>query len=262
MEHSGSDVLRLRFLDAMFPQGERYFIIGSRHPAAAVFDQWPRSSELHRVGNPSLRDAVEHWLLCMETAREDILRLENVVVVDDALMHDHAQSAMQWISSWLGVQLLPFEPLVVAARSRWHNKYYALPEKDRTAVIDEFEQRVAAFGYSLRNLTLSPSLHAAREHSGIELPTEAQAEAAEKATAQNVIVGSGADALISHDDALEAAQMALDKAQLDDIDVASNVASAIASAMGSSDGSSSVQQRADVVSWKARVLFYPGDAQT
>lgn len=72
LEKTPANLLRSRFLQAMFPSS--YFVFVIRHPVAVALAQQKWSAT-------SLMSLIEHWLVCHETLREDAKHLKQYLVL-------------------------------------------------------------------------------------------------------------------------------------------------------------------------------------
>jgi len=148
LEKSPPNLVRLRFLQAMFP-GSRCLVI-LRHPLAVAYAtrKWSRTSI------PSL---LEHSIVCYERFRSDMDRLRHVAVVRYEDFVQDSQPTMDRITDWLGMPRIAIaheiRPEVNAKyfatyreeqaslRHRWRLSFSRMPEK--------FEPRANALGYSI-----------------------------------------------------------------------------------------------------------------
>ena len=157
IEKSPPNLLKMRFLQAMFP-GAR-FIVVLRHPAVNAFatQKWSWTG----VGR-----LVEHWLVCNEAMAEDLASLEHVTLIRYEDLIAEGDEELMRLHRFLGVEpmrygLEPRQGLNDAYLERWRRlgrlaRWRALerrlPESRRRSTIERrFEERVNRFGYSLRN---------------------------------------------------------------------------------------------------------------
>ena len=153
VEKSPPNMIRTRFLQAVFRPSPTYFIVILRHPLVVAYatKKW-RGHRRHGV-----RSLVEHWLAAHELFLEDAERLTNVRVVRyedmvaapgavlaklfaflDLAPHDgdwHAEPGLnrRYLKRWRRIPLGPLTRPVLPA-----------------GLDDSLEARVRRFGYSLR----------------------------------------------------------------------------------------------------------------
>jgi sulfotransferase family protein len=72
LEKSPPNLLRTRFLQAVFPPS--YFVVIMRHPIAVAYatQKWSRSS---------IESLVQHWMICHNIFEQDRIHLKNVLVL-------------------------------------------------------------------------------------------------------------------------------------------------------------------------------------
>ena len=156
IEKSPPNLLKMRFLQAMFP-GAR-FIVVLRHPVVNAF----ATRKWSWAGIGSL---IEHWLVCNETMVEDLSSLEHVTLMRYEDLIAEGDEELMRLHRFLGVEprrygLEPRRGLNEAYLARWHRfgrltrwrtLERRLPESRRRSTIERrFEERVNRFGYSLR----------------------------------------------------------------------------------------------------------------
>ena len=151
LEKSPPNLIWTRFLQSAFPNSS--FVIIERHPVAVSLatEKWSPT------GLPSL---VEHWLVAHETFEKDRPHLRRVMTVKYEKLISQPFATISTIYEFLG--LAP-HPTTFEATSEHNKKYFAqwraLAQDPQSSagiqqLIDKYETRVRAFGYSLRDLDL------------------------------------------------------------------------------------------------------------
>lgn len=148
IEKSPPNMLKSRFLQAMFPDAR--FIMVLRHPVAgALATQKWSGTRLHEL--------IRHWLVCNELMLADIPYLRHVTLLwyedfvcagDDELMRLHRFIGLDPRPG--GVE--PRKGLNDAYFERWNQMGRSLRKSlYRGLIARRFEARVNRFGYSLRD---------------------------------------------------------------------------------------------------------------
>ncbi len=149
MEKSPPNLIRTRFLQALFP--EACFIIVIRHPIAVAYatQKWSGTS----VGS-----LIEHWLACHERFEQDRPHLGRLHVLRYEDLVERPQAVLQGVFSFLGLQSLAGIPQVrpdvnAAYFEQWRG--YAdgsCPEhrSDARRIVLQYGSRVGEFGYDLK----------------------------------------------------------------------------------------------------------------
>jgi hypothetical protein len=146
LEKSPPNLIRTRFLQAMFPPS--YFIVLMRHPIAVAYatQKWSKSS---------LESLVRHWITCHEIFERDRIYLKNVLVLKyEAFVRDPAQTLAS-ICSFLNI---PYDLQVPNVSPEINQRYLAmwsgltLDARDRK-IVDRIQQRygktIASYGYRI-----------------------------------------------------------------------------------------------------------------
>lgn len=147
LEKSPPNLIRYRFLQAMFPGA--YFITVVRHPVAVAFatQKWSKT----RIGS-----LIEHWLKCHELWLEDskLIGRQYAFKYEDFVISP--QSILDTLFAFLELDPIPSERQVFNSNSKyfekwrdqqgnWRSRYFA------RALINRFDKRVSRFGYSLKD---------------------------------------------------------------------------------------------------------------
>ncbi len=148
VEKSPPNLVRTRFLQAMFPRAS--FLVVVRHPAAVAgaTQKWSHT--------PST-SLVHHWVACHTTLRADAPQLERVRVVRYEEMVADPDASLAAIYDWLGLApQASGEPVRadVNARyfARWRSRARLAGRLDRKLAARRYEGDVRSWGYSLRDL--------------------------------------------------------------------------------------------------------------
>jgi hypothetical protein len=162
LEKSPPNLIRTRFLQAMFP--DSYFVVLLRHPIPVTLATQPWGGDpVHRL--------VEHWLRAHELFVEDVPRLARVHVLRYEDLVADPDSTLGRVFAFLGLDdPSPGRPSAEGVnvdnfladrtlRTGVNDKYFAEWERRRRplarrlyyeAVAWRYERPVRAFGYSLR----------------------------------------------------------------------------------------------------------------
>jgi hypothetical protein len=158
LEKSPPNLLKTRFLQAMFP-GAR-FIMMLRHPVANALatQKWSRTS---------LDSLIEHWLLCYETLARDLPSLEHVTLLRYEDLVVDADDELERLQRFIGVEPLRSgvqfrQDLNASYFRRWRMLGYVrrrllptrlLPASLRRESLERrFEVRANRFGYTFGEL--------------------------------------------------------------------------------------------------------------
>jgi len=146
LEKSPPNLIRTRFLQALFPNAS--FIVLMRHPAAVAC----ATRKWSREGLPRL---LEHWLLCHEALEADRRHLHRVVTLRYEELVDAPEAALGRVWDFLGLTPVAIEAPV---RAGIDDAYLAEWERERRRPLagrklreaaKRLEPRVQRFGYSL-----------------------------------------------------------------------------------------------------------------
>lgn len=155
LEKSPANIIRTRFLQAMFPNS--YFIVLMRHPVAVSFatQKWYRR---YRVNWRGFARILEHWLVCHEMFRADQACLGKSFVLK---YEEFVTEPSRWVNEIYGFLGLSDHAISEKIISGVNNRYFAQWQKKRSGffsgimnrrIVERYEERVRAFGYSLTDL--------------------------------------------------------------------------------------------------------------
>jgi Sulfotransferase family len=145
VEKSPPNLLKLRFLQALFP--EAMFVVIMRHPIAVSFatQKWSETS---------LDSLIEHWLVCHEIFLEDAPRIRRLVLVRYEDFVADPAGVVGRIQERLG--LAPPGAAFKARTGinddyfkRWNARLKPWQRKQHSELADRYEDRTNRFGYSL-----------------------------------------------------------------------------------------------------------------
>lgn len=147
LEKSPPNLLRTRFLQALFPGSS--FVVIVRHPIAVTIptSRWRRTRRYHRL--------LEHWLRCHELFTADRDELERVHVVRYEELVREPVAVLRGIFEFLGLEPIPpSEPVEAGANERYFREWRALKRDPRLRLYLDlaalrYERRTRRFGYSL-----------------------------------------------------------------------------------------------------------------
>jgi Sulfotransferase family len=164
LEKSPPNLLRTRFLQALFPDSS-HFVVVVRHPIAVAYatKRWSRiatwippqaSRRLHQLQAP-LGALLRHWVEAHEQFLADASALENVCLVRyEDLVTDPA-GEMQGVFRFLGLEPVSRDWEVKRGLNerylqRWHARAQSRTGRAYLGrLARDFEDRVRPFGYSL-----------------------------------------------------------------------------------------------------------------
>jgi hypothetical protein len=145
VEKSPPNLIRTRFLQALFP-GSAFLII-TRHPVAVALatQKWSKTS---------LSSLVGHWVAAHETFEQDRSHLVRVQVVSYEHLIARTQECLDTVYDFLG---LPSQATTLEARADGNEPYFerwrSLSGVRRAILEKRYDRKVARFGYSLSDVT-------------------------------------------------------------------------------------------------------------
>ena len=158
VEKSPPNLIRMRFLQALFP--DCAFLMVLRHPAAVACatQKWARTRNLGNAVRRSTWTAlIHHWVACHETMRSDSRLVGQVAVVRYEDFVRDPDDVLADIFTMVGLA-----PHAAGEEVRadinghyfadWRSNRNPLRALDRSVAVARFETAVRGFGYSLRDL--------------------------------------------------------------------------------------------------------------
>jgi hypothetical protein len=147
LEKSPPNLIRYRFLQAMFPGA--YFITIVRHPVAVAFatQKWSKTGIGHLI---------EHWLNCHELWLEDSQLLKRQFAFKYEDFVTSPQSILDALFAFLNLSSIPSKRQVINSNPRYFEKWKAQQGDWRSrhltrTLIKRLDRRVSHFGYSLKD---------------------------------------------------------------------------------------------------------------
>ena len=153
VEKSPPNLIRMRFLQALFPDAS--FVAILRHPVAVSYatQKWRTKS--------SLKDLLRHWVVAHEIYREDASRVDRLLEVRfEDLLRD-PDGLLARVYGFLGLESRPTSLEIRPAGNepyfrRWREAEDSVAGRLRHRLLRrELEEEMSAFGYSLRDLEFS-----------------------------------------------------------------------------------------------------------
>ena len=155
LEKSPPNVIRMRFLQAMFPDAS--FLVMLRHPLAVSYatQKWYRKYKINWRRFPRI---FEHWLVCHEIFQADRKHLKNVFVVK---YEEFVAAPERWASDiyrFLGLSDFSMrEKIITGVNQRYFDRWQQnrsgfFSARMNQKIIERYEDRVRCFGYSLIDL--------------------------------------------------------------------------------------------------------------
>lgn len=148
LEKSPPNLIRTRFLQAMFPNAR--FVIMQRHPVAVAYatQKWSRTP---------VASLIEHWLVCHELFEADRPRLKHVLVVRYEELVAAPQAVLDEICVFLDLPGHRFDADVQTGKNavylnRWEqsrDRFTTSGRLDATEICELYAHRVSRFNYDL-----------------------------------------------------------------------------------------------------------------
>jgi Sulfotransferase family len=159
VEKSPPNLLKTRFLQAMFPESR--FIIILRHPVASAFatQQWS-SNQL------GISDLIRHWLVCNEIMLGDLSYLRHVTLIRYEDFVAEGESELARLHRFVGLEPQQYDlQLKRGINDAYFERWEDMARSRRASasqklMVRRFETRVNRFGYSLRELDSLSDRHA------------------------------------------------------------------------------------------------------
>lgn len=155
-EKSPPNIIRMRFLQSLFPNA--YFIIICRHPIAASFaiQKWVRP-QLRKWLDRKLDSLIKHWLICHEQMLFDSTHINNLLLIryEDFIMSP--QYIIKKIYNYLNIEEYPLLENVKNDLNDQYIKAYQRLEGNNLFgylytkyIYNCYENKLNKFGYSLK----------------------------------------------------------------------------------------------------------------
>jgi hypothetical protein len=169
LEKSPPNLIRYRFLQAVFPNA--YFVTVVRHPLAVAFatKKWSKTS---------MSSLVKHWLRCHDLWLEDSQVLSRQYAFKYEEFVSSPETILNSLFTYLDLKPIPLQREVINSNTRYFIKW-----KDRqrkwwsryatNTLVSRFDKEVSRFGYSLRDcdsIAPLPELRQSKSKDRIESP--------------------------------------------------------------------------------------------
>lgn len=145
LEKSPPNLIRTRFLQAVFP--DSYFIVIFRHPVAVALAtrKWARSS---------LDSLMEHWVHCHRLFKQDSPHLRHLLLIRYEDLIQASQPIFRRIYSFLDVAPNLSSALDPAGNEHYFRDWRKLSEESNGRAVfrhltEKYEREVQLYGYSL-----------------------------------------------------------------------------------------------------------------
>lgn len=150
LEKSPPNVVRTRFLQAMFPNSK--FIVFRRHPI-------PVALSTRRWSDSTMFSLVRHWVVCHEIWRADRPRIRHVMELTYERLVAAPAEALDEILAFLGAEPYPFPPPQKpdpTVNTHYMETWRELKRRPRNRITlglteRAFERRIRPWGYSFRD---------------------------------------------------------------------------------------------------------------
>jgi hypothetical protein len=146
VEKSPPNLVRSRFLQALFPNSSFIFVL--RHPVAVAY---ATRSAFTRARTLGVAELIEHWIRCHAALAEDLPSIRRACVFR---YEDFVADSSHYLKAIWGFLGLPDSSTNLRISSDENAKYFALWEQELDGVdfdIADREKQVNRFGYSLRD---------------------------------------------------------------------------------------------------------------
>jgi hypothetical protein len=146
LEKSPPNIIRTRFLQAMFPNS--YFINITRHPIAT-------SLATKKWSKTSLDSLINHWITCHKKLNHDKIKISRIIDIKYEDLIKNTDNVLQLISNFLETEI---NSPKIQIRKGINIKYFNIWEKRRKnifkrnnikKIINKYEDEINVFNYSL-----------------------------------------------------------------------------------------------------------------
>ena len=146
IEKSPPNIIRTRFLQAMFPNS--YFINITRHPIAT-------SLATKKWSKTSLESLIKHWIICHNKLKNDKIKISRILDIKYEDLIENTDNVLQLISNFLETKINTPRTEI---REGINTKYFNSWEKRKrnicrknsiNRIIEKYEDEINKFNYSL-----------------------------------------------------------------------------------------------------------------
>lgn len=153
VEKSPPNIIRMRFLQALFPQA--YFITIIRHPIAVTIatQKW--------IPKTPFEQLIRHWITAHKIYQEDSPKIKNQLCISYEYMVLHPTAAIDEIEQFLEIKIA-YKGEFINMNTRYFDKWQHIAPKAYSRKIVQlkciriYEDLINEFDYSLINLTAFP----------------------------------------------------------------------------------------------------------
>lgn len=154
LEKSPPNIIRMRFLQKLFP--EAYFVTIIRHPIAVAMatQKWSKTT---------LDELIRHWIAAHEIHQTDRTKIRNEIFFSYEQMVQSPHKIIQALESFLDIRI-PYEDDFVNHNEKYLQNWTQaaawqwLKKRERKNCEKKYEALVNAFGYSLIDFDKFPAL--------------------------------------------------------------------------------------------------------
>jgi len=146
LEKSPINIIRTRFLQAMFPNS--YFINIKRHPIAT-------SLATKKWSKTSLDSLINHWITCHKKLNHDKIKISRIIDIKYEDLIENTDNVLQLISNFLETEITSPKTQI---RQGINIKYFNIWERKKKSIlkrnnmkkiIKKYEDEINVFNYSL-----------------------------------------------------------------------------------------------------------------
>lgn len=166
VEKSPTNILRSRFLQALYPNSRFVFIL--RHPLAVSYatQKWSKTS---------INQLMEHWLKAYDIFLQDLPHLNSVYLIRYENFVADPRGQSESLFGFLGLPTIPVTQAVkLNVNKKYFKKWYWDQHKkywrrssSKQEIPEGMEERIRKFGYSLET---PETLYPLSFYRGIEMP--------------------------------------------------------------------------------------------
>lgn len=146
LEKSPPNIIRTRFLQAMFPNS--YFINITRHPIAT-------SLATKKWSKTSLDSLIRHWITCHKKLKNDKIKISRIIDIKYESLIEDTDNVLQLISNFLGTKInTPKTQIRQGINIKYFNawdkrKRNIFRKNNIKKIIEKYEDEINKFNYSL-----------------------------------------------------------------------------------------------------------------
>ena len=150
IEKSPPNIIRTRFLQKLFP--DAFFITIIRHPIAV-------SLATKKWSKTSIGELIKHWITAHQIYQQDKVQLKNEILFSYEYMVRFPEDLIAELEYFLNTEI-PYSGSFLNANDKYFKKWNRIKLWQWSKkIINEYENSVNCFGYSLIDLKKFPKLH-------------------------------------------------------------------------------------------------------